>query len=125
MMAGRPGRGRKGPSRTRKRTPGAENVRLLVVDCNGALTDGCPFLAPSGEVMQRFSVHDGCGARCAQAAGVEPSEMAFVGDDLLDMPAIRLAGKSAAGTDGRTTRLTAFAAKAKEAPRRREPGVAS
>ena len=145
-MAGRSGRGRKGSSRASRRTAGAGDVKLLVVDCDGVLTDGRLFFTPSGEVTQRFSAHDGYGIKCAQAAGVEVavltgrksaalmhraqglgmkrvvqgvsdkakalrdlagssgvelSEIAFVGDDLLDIPAMRLAGWSAAPATAR------------------------
>ena len=55
----------------RKRTADAGNVKLLVLDCDGVLTDGHLVFNPAGEVMQRFSIYDGYGIECALAAGVE------------------------------------------------------
>ena len=146
-MATKSQRGRKrDPRASRKRTAGAENVKLLVLDCDGVLTDGHLTFNPAGEALQRFSVYDGYGIECALAAGVEVAiltgrssaalmhraqglgikrvvqgagdkgralrelveslgvelrDTAFVGDELFDIPAIRLAGWSAAPANAR------------------------
>ncbi len=137
-MAGEPGRGagRVGPA----------DVRMLVLDCDGVLTDGGLLYTPDGEVMQRFSIYDGHGVKCLLAAGVEVAiltgrtsaalarraenlgvkrvvqgagdkakalrelaggagldlcHVGFVGDELLDIGAMRLAGWSAAPASAR------------------------
>ena len=109
--------------------PGA--VKMLVLDCDGVLTDGVLVYGPGGEVLQRFSVYDGYGLEClrregvevavltgrrsaalthraqdlgirrvvqgatdkaaalldlAEQCGVKPEEIAYVGDDVFDIP---------------------------------------
>lgn len=46
-------------------------LRLLVLDVDGVLTDGGLWTTESGEVLKRFDVRDGLGIRLLQAAGVE------------------------------------------------------
>ncbi len=122
------------------------NIRLLVLDVDGVLTDGTFFLPPTGDEWKAFSAVDGLGMRllidagvkvailsgrksavverraaelglhgCIQGSrdkiahlyelgtqhGVEPAEMAYMGDDLVDLPAMRLVGFSAAPRDAR------------------------
>jgi 3-deoxy-D-manno-octulosonate 8-phosphate phosphatase (KDO 8-P phosphatase) len=121
-------------------------VRLLVLDCDGVLTDGHLIFNPAGEIMQRFSIYDGFGIECAKSAGIEVAvltgrrsaalmhraqglgirrvvqgatdkvtalrelsrsagvalrEIAFVGDELFDIPAMRAAGWTAAPSSAR------------------------
>ena len=125
-----------------KADPG--RVKLLVLDCDGVLTDGTLTYGPGGEVLQRFSARDGYGVRClmdagvgvailtgksfgavrhrartmgvtrlvqgaddklpaieelARSEGVDLAEVGYVGDDLLDLAAIRAAGWTAAPAD--------------------------
>ena len=146
-MASKSERTRKKAERAgRKGTAGAGSVKILVLDCDGVLTDGHLLFTPGGEVMQRFCAYDGYGIRClqeagvqvavlsgrksaalmhraqgldvkrvvqgagdkakalrelAEGAGVELGQVAFVGDDLFDVPAMRLAGWSAAPSSAR------------------------
>jgi 3-deoxy-D-manno-octulosonate 8-phosphate phosphatase (KDO 8-P phosphatase) len=124
----------------------AASTLLLVLDADGVLTDGSLLYGPSGEVLQRFDVHDGYGIRCLKDAGVEVAiltgrsssavaqraktlgiarlvqgagdkaaalrglasecgaelgEVCYVGDDVFDMPPMRLAGWSAAPANAR------------------------
>ena len=124
----------------------AAAVKLLVLDCDGVLTDGRLLYGPGGEVLQRFSVYDGYAIELLRAAGVEVAiltgktssalmqraqtlsirkivqgcsdkaaaikrlaeqaeldltAVAFMGDDLFDLCAIRVAGWSAAPANAR------------------------
>ncbi len=117
----------------------ARNIKLLLMDCDGVLTDGRLYFSASGEELKVFHVRDGQGIvmwheagfrsgiisgrnspivemRAKQlgiefvrqghnekisvfneivaAAGVDPSEVAYIGDDLPDaqlMPNVGLA----------------------------------
>jgi len=122
-------------------------VKLLVLDCDGVLTDGSVLYGPGGEVFREFSVYDEYGIQClgnigvevailsektsaalmhwGRAAGVKrivqgaydkaralsslagqsetlPAELGFMGDDITDVEAIRMAGWSAAPANART-----------------------
>ena len=119
-------------------------IRLLVLDVDGVLTDGGLWVGADGLVSKRFFVRDGSGIVRLQRAGiavcwlsgradaavrarakelgvsrliegshdkadalhslalgmgVSLDEIAYVGDDLLDLPAIRLVGLSVAPAD--------------------------
>jgi len=39
------------------------NIKYLVMDVDGTLTDGGLYIGPEGETMKCFSVKDGCGIR--------------------------------------------------------------
>jgi len=49
----------------------AANIRLLVLDVDGVLTDGGLYYDHEGRVTKRFNVQDGLGIKLAQAAGLE------------------------------------------------------
>lgn len=49
----------------------ARNVRLLVLDVDGVLTDGGLYYDADGLAFKRFDVHDGIGIRLAKSAGIE------------------------------------------------------
>lgn len=49
----------------------AAKTKLLVLDCDGVLTDGGLYYDDSGLSMKRFNVQDGLGIKIAQAAGLE------------------------------------------------------
>lgn len=115
----------------------AKNIKLLVLDVDGVLTDGGLYYSDDGMAMKRFNVQDGFGIKLAQAAGLEigvitglnqkpvekrirelgitqyhpgkhdkaplfkeiceqvsvlPSEAAFMGDDWIDLGAMKAAG---------------------------------
>jgi 3-deoxy-D-manno-octulosonate 8-phosphate phosphatase (KDO 8-P phosphatase) len=119
-------------------------IKLLVLDCDGVLTDGRLYFTERGEEMKVFDVRDGFGLvmwhragfrsaiisgrdssivsiRAADlgielvwqgredkaaafdelivSAGVEASETAYIGDDVLDVPVMRLAGLAIAPAD--------------------------
>ncbi len=46
-------------------------LKLLVLDVDGVLTDGGLWTTESGEVIKRFDVRDGLGIRLLQQAGLE------------------------------------------------------
>jgi len=49
----------------------AKNIKLLVLDVDGVLTDGGLYYDANGIVMKRFNVQDGLGIKLAQAVGLE------------------------------------------------------
>ena len=113
------------------------DVKMIVFDVDGTLTDGGVYYGASGEEHKRFDIADGLGIRLAQCAGIavavisgrssaavsqrmsglgvtevmqgvgnkavamadlmrrgglERHQIAFVGDDINDIPAFELAG---------------------------------
>lgn len=115
----------------------AQNIRLLLLDVDGVLTDGGLYVFDDGHQGRRFNVCDGLGIRFAQKAGLQIgiltgkasgavmhraaelgitllamgskdkgadaqkladqagvtlAQTAFLGDDLIDLPAFRLVG---------------------------------
>lgn len=119
-------------------------IRLLVLDVDGVLTDGSLFLGDGGEQYKAFNSRDGHGIRMAQHGGLEvailtgrqsevvvhrmrdlgvqhvlqgrrmkqeamvellaltgfaPEQAAFVGDDIVDLPAMRRVGLGIAVAD--------------------------
>jgi 3-deoxy-D-manno-octulosonate 8-phosphate phosphatase (KDO 8-P phosphatase) len=122
----------------------ASHIKLLLMDCDGVLTDGRLWLTRDGDEQKSFNTHDGLGlsllhraglksgiitgrsseavARRAQELGVEfvhqgnlaklaafeqvlvdaavsESEVAFIGDDLPDIPLMKRAELSVAVAD--------------------------
>lgn len=120
------------------------NVRLLLLDVDGVLTDGSLYHGNSGDEYKRFDVKDGAGIYLAQMRGLEVglltgktsalvqrraeelkmrrvvqgamhkapalarmlsdgeytlSQVAYMGDDILDLPVIRRVGCSACPSD--------------------------
>jgi YrbI family 3-deoxy-D-manno-octulosonate 8-phosphate phosphatase len=119
-------------------------VRLLISDVDGTLTDGALYYSSSGDELRRFHVHDGLGIELLHLAGIrvvflsketseairlraqklranacylgvkdkaattlqiakqyhlELSHVAYIGDDLTDLPAMRLVGVCACPAD--------------------------
>lgn len=52
-------------------TERARAIKLLVLDCDGVLTDGTLYYGEDGSVQKRFNVQDGLGIKLAQSAGLE------------------------------------------------------
>jgi 3-deoxy-D-manno-octulosonate 8-phosphate phosphatase (KDO 8-P phosphatase) len=122
----------------------ASRIKLLLMDCDGVLSDGRLWLTPDGDEQKAFNTHDGLGlsllhraglksgiisGRSSKAitrragelgiefvrqgdpdkieafeeviklAGVAKSEVAFVGDDLTDIPIMRRAEFAVAVAD--------------------------
>lgn len=48
----------------------AGNIKLLVLDVDGVLTDGGLYFGDDGLVMKRFHVQDGLGIKLAQSLGI-------------------------------------------------------
>lgn len=61
----------------------AANVRVLVLDCDGVLTDGGLYYGPDGQLGKRFNVQDGLGIKMAQSVGLEVAVITG-----LDSPAV-------------------------------------
>ncbi len=49
----------------------AQDVRLVILDVDGVLTDGGLYFSEAGESLKRFSVLDGQGMTLLQRAGIE------------------------------------------------------
>lgn len=49
----------------------AKNIKLLVLDVDGVMTDGRLYLSGDGEVMKAFNCHDGHGIKMLRDSGVE------------------------------------------------------
>ena len=114
-----------------------KNVKLIISDVDGVLTDGSIYIGANGEEMKRFSVEDGAGVALAKVAGLkiallsgryssatgirakelkiediyngmlnkipayeelkqkynlEDSEVAYIGDGLIDLPVMEKTG---------------------------------
>lgn len=52
------------------KTKGLEQVRLLLLDVDGVLTDGRVFYGSGGEELKAFHTRDGLGLRLLQNAGI-------------------------------------------------------
>ena len=59
------------------------SIRLLVLDCDGVMTDGGLYYDPEGKVTKRFHVQDGLGIKLAQKCGLEIAVLSG-----LDQPAV-------------------------------------
>lgn len=62
----------------------ARQVRLVVLDVDGVLTDGTLLYDARGQVQKRFHVHDGLGMKMAMSAGLRLAVITG-----LDAPAVR------------------------------------
>lgn len=49
----------------------ARKVRLMVLDCDGVLTDGGLWYDEDGRITKRFNVQDGLGIKAGQQVGLE------------------------------------------------------
>ena len=49
----------------------ATNIRLLLADCDGVLTDNGVYYSDLGEEMKRFSIRDGMGVALLRNIGIE------------------------------------------------------
>ncbi|MFN2502481.1 MAG: KdsC family phosphatase [Pyrinomonadaceae bacterium] len=119
-------------------------IKLLIMDCDGVLTDGRLYFSAGGEELKVFFVRDGQGlvmwhaagfrsgiisgrnspivemrgrqlgvefiwqgrkekasafSEIVAAAGVDPTQVAFIGDDTPDLAAMELAGLAVAVAD--------------------------
>lgn len=124
--------------------PDFSQIRLVVFDVDGVLTDGSLHYGPEGEVMKVFHVRDGVGIKLLQdnnipvavisakdsqplakrmdelgvkyfypgskdkktvldsllsELAIAPGEVAYVGDDMVDLPVMREVGVSLAPSD--------------------------
>ena len=123
----------------------AVQIKLLVTDVDGVLTDNGVYYSPDGELMKKFSIRDGMGverlrnlcgietgfitgekspsviqraqklgikevnvyikdkAKCMleimQRNNLQPNEIAYIGDDVNDLDAMKMAGLSACPQD--------------------------
>lgn len=50
----------------------AQNIRVLLLDVDGVLTDGGLYFTEAGESLKRFNTLDGHGLKLLQGAGIQP-----------------------------------------------------
>lgn len=62
----------------------ARDIRLLILDVDGVMTDGGLYYDSNGCVMKRFNVQDGLGIKLAPQVGIEIAVITG-----LDSPAVR------------------------------------
>ena len=60
------------------------NIRLVITDVDGVLTDGGLYYGPDGECLKRFHARDGLGVRMLQQAGIQVAVLSG-----RDCPALR------------------------------------
>ena len=48
-----------------------KNIRLLILDVDGVLSDGLIYMGNNGEELKAFNVRDGYGIRCALTSEIE------------------------------------------------------
>jgi 3-deoxy-D-manno-octulosonate 8-phosphate phosphatase (KDO 8-P phosphatase) len=122
----------------------AAQIRLVIFDVDGVLTDGSIYIGDQGEEYKAFYARDGLGMKMLQSTGVElavitgrtsrvvehrmaslcivhvfqgqhdklaafeqlcqnlsldPDQIAFIGDDLIDLPVMRRVGLAVAVND--------------------------
>jgi len=68
----------------------ARDVKLLVTDVDGVLTDAGMYYGPDGEVMKKFSTRDGLGLARARAAGIEVAIMTGEDSEIVSARARKL-----------------------------------
>ena len=49
----------------------AEEIKLLILDVDGVLSDGSIYMGNNGEELKAFNVRDGYGIRCALTSDIE------------------------------------------------------
>ncbi len=49
----------------------AARIRMILMDVDGTLTDGCLFVLPDGEEVKAYHVRDGLGVLLAHQAGIK------------------------------------------------------
>lgn len=49
----------------------AKDIRLLILDVDGVMSDGLIYMGNSGEELKAFNVRDGYGIRCALTSNIE------------------------------------------------------
>jgi 3-deoxy-D-manno-octulosonate 8-phosphate phosphatase (KDO 8-P phosphatase) len=49
----------------------ARNVKMIIMDVDGTLTDGSLLLLPDGEELKSYNVRDGTGVLLARLAGLK------------------------------------------------------
>jgi 3-deoxy-D-manno-octulosonate 8-phosphate phosphatase (KDO 8-P phosphatase) len=49
----------------------AKTIKIVLMDCDGVLTDTGMYYGPDGDVLKRFCTHDGMGIKLLQKAGIK------------------------------------------------------
>ena len=64
------------------------NIKMLISDVDGVLTDGSVYKGAIGEELKRFNITDGAGSAIARAAGLK---LALISGRYSEATAIRAA----------------------------------
>jgi 3-deoxy-D-manno-octulosonate 8-phosphate phosphatase (KDO 8-P phosphatase) len=84
----------------------AARVRLLALDVDGVLTDGCIYYGNSGEELKAFNIKDGLGIKLLQSAGVSVAIITGRSSDIVQRRASELGISEI--IQGREDKLTAL-----------------
>jgi 3-deoxy-D-manno-octulosonate 8-phosphate phosphatase (KDO 8-P phosphatase) len=61
----------------------AQQIKLLLTDCDGVLTDAGVYYSETAELMKRFSIRDGVGVALLRKAGIETGIMTGESSEIL------------------------------------------
>ena len=84
----------------------AKNIKLLLLDVDGVLTDGKLYYGNSGEELKAFNIQDGLGIKLLQQGGIQVGISTGRGSTLLQRRADELGINP--GIQGREDKLTAL-----------------
>ena len=78
----------------------SRNIKWLVMDVDGTMTDGKIYMGASGETFKAFDVKDGYAIHeILPKYGIDVSQIAYIGDDLIDLEPMKLCGVSGCPAD--------------------------
>jgi 3-deoxy-D-manno-octulosonate 8-phosphate phosphatase (KDO 8-P phosphatase) len=84
----------------------AKNIRLLLLDVDGVLTNGCLYYGNNGEELKAFNIQDGLGIKLLQRNGIQVGIITGRSSELLARRAAELGIKLV--VQGREDKLTAL-----------------
>lgn len=91
----------------------AQQIKMVVMDVDGTLTDGAMYYGMEGEVMKRFSTRDGMGITLLQRAGLVPAIITSENSIIAQQRAAKLKIEHIVlGSHDKTAALTSLAAAA-------------
>jgi 3-deoxy-D-manno-octulosonate 8-phosphate phosphatase KdsC-like HAD superfamily phosphatase len=76
-------------------------IKMILMDVDGVLTDGGIIYTSSGDEIKMFNVQDGMGITIKKESKLSDDEIAYIGDDILDMSILKRVGFSAAPSNAR------------------------
>lgn len=84
----------------------AKNIRLLLLDVDGVLTNGCLYYGNNGEELKAFNIQDGLGIKLLQRNGIQVGIITGRTSELLTRRATELGIELV--VQGREDKLTAL-----------------